>query len=230
VHPLFLPRPTARQPICAGENLWLRQSCGRRRVGFQRPKMLSSRALSIMTRSAPKEQAHQTRMIPLYSMHRIQINPPPPPPLSEELTLKPELAMLRIRTRRCALCLTLCDWEQQQPPRPDSWCNLTEPGRPACADAELQGQVHDALEQIVSCNHNLQQVHFSVVSCNHNLQQVHSSCISLVQSQPAAGALFCSLMQSQPAAGALFLCWYQHGIHTLQEKCTICRKVHLLQV
>jgi len=151
-------------------------------------------------------------------------------PLSEELTLKPELAMLRIRTHRCALCLTLCDWEQQHPPRPDSWCNLTEPGRPACADAELQGQVHDALEQIVSCNHNLQQVHFSVVSCNHNLQQVHSSCISLVQSQPAAGALFCSLMQSQPAAGALFLCWYQHGIHTLQEKCTICRKVHLLQV
>ena len=141
--------------------------------------MLSSRALSIMTRSAPKEQAHQTRMIPLYSMHRIQINPPPPPPLSEELTLKPELAMLRIRTRRCALCLTLCDWEQQQPPRPDSWCNLTEPGRPACADAELQGQVHDALEQIVSCNHNLQQVHFSAVSCNHNLQQVHSSCVGI---------------------------------------------------
>jgi hypothetical protein len=87
--------------------------------------------------------------------------------------------------------------------------------------------VHDALEQIVSCNHNLQQVHFSAVSCNHNLQQVHfsavscnhnlqqSSCTSLVQSQPAAGALFCSLMQSQPAAGALFLWWYQHGIHIL---------------
>ena len=103
----------------------------------------------------------------------------------------------------------------------------SEPGRPACADAELQGQVHDALEQIVSCNHNLQQVHFSAVSCNHNLQQVHfsavscnhnlqqSSCTSLVQSQPAAGALFCSLMQSQPAAGALFLWWYQHGIHIL---------------
>jgi len=68
VHPLFLPRPTARQPICAGDSLWLRpQSCGRRRVGFQRPKMLLSRALSIMTRSAPKEQAHQTRMMPLYS-------------------------------------------------------------------------------------------------------------------------------------------------------------------
>ena len=87
--------------------------------------------------------------------------------------------------------------------------------------------MHDALEQIVSCNHNLQQVHFSAVSCNHNLQQVHfsavscnhnlqqSSCTSLVQSQPAAGALFCSLMQSQPAAGALFLWWYQHGIHIL---------------
>ena len=75
----------------------------------------------------------------------------------------------------------------------------SEPGRPACADAELQGQVHDALEQIVSCNHNLQQVHFSAVSCNHNLQQ--SSCTSLVQ--------------SQPAAGALFLWWYQHGIHIL---------------
>ena len=26
--------------------------------------------------------------------------------------------MLSIRTRRCALCLTLCDWEQQQPLRP----------------------------------------------------------------------------------------------------------------
>ena len=91
----------------------------------------------------------------------------------------------------------------------------SEPGRPACADAELQGQVHDALEQIVSCNHNLQQVHFSAVSCNHNLQQSSESCTSLVQSQPAAGALFCSLMQSQPAAGALFLWWYQHGIHIL---------------
>ena len=49
--------------------------------------MLLSRALSIMTRSAPKEQAHQTRMMPLASVHQIQINPPPPPPLSEKLTL-----------------------------------------------------------------------------------------------------------------------------------------------
>ena len=169
-------------------------------------------------------------------LHRIQINPPPPPPLSEELTLKPELAMLSIRTRRCALCLTLCDWEQQQPLRPSRaglrvrmlscrgrctmlWNRLSRAIITCSRCTFLQSRAITTCSRCtflqsraittcssllvqVSCNHNLQQVHFSAVSCNHNLQQVHSSCGGI--------------------STAFTSCTW--------EKCTICRKVHLLQV
>ena len=130
--------------------------------------------------------------------------------------------MLSIRTRRCALCLTLCDWEQQQPLRPSRaglrvrmlscrgrctmlWNRLSRAIITCSRCTFLQSLAITTCSSLlvqVSCNHNLQQVHFSAVSCNHNLQQVHSSCGGI--------------------STAFTSCTW--------EKCTICRKVHLLQV
>ena len=76
--------------------------------------------------------------------------------------------------------------------------------------------MHDALEQIVSCNHNLQQVHFPAVSCNHNLQQVHFSAVSCNH----------NLQQVHSSCGGISTAFTS----CTWEKCTICRKVHLLQV
>ena len=173
-------------------------------------KKCTQRAGSSDSNDAPLQYASNTN------------NPPPPPPLSEELTLKPELAMLSIRTRRCALCLTLCDWEQQQPLRPSRaglrvrmlscrgrctmlWNRLSRAIITCSRCTFLQSRAITTCSSLlvqVSCNHNLQQVHFSAVSCNHNLQQVHSSCGGI--------------------STAFTSCTW--------EKCTICRKVHLLQV